>query len=491
MKIGLISCSKAKKDYLCPAEEMYSESNSFRLSLEYAKKICDEVFILSAKHGLLDLEDTIQPYDETLVDKPIAERRKWAEKVISKLKDRTDLEKDDFIILAGQKYYEFLLDYLKKYQLPLEGLTMFKRVPKLKELIEEVDERATIIHNMAREMSHYSWNEIDDIEFENGIYMIFESGEFGHAMDRIVRVGTHRADGRLKARLKDHYLRKSKDGSIFRKNIGLALLNKDRDEYLDIWRLNTSNPKIKEENKDKIKLDYEREIEERVSNYLKENTSFLCIEVNSKEERLRIEEGLIAILSKNKRFKASNDWLGNYHPDSEIRESCLWNKQGLKGKPLSLEEVKALAREQASKDNPESKLVNEIRQVLEFYESLRDGELYWRQGRNPYIDKNHLYSRLERAVFSQISDGEARDGRYAIWINDIRELIMMALEDIESDNSKEAREKLILALNGLGAYEDIKTVFASRYFSHNEQDKELIFQAYLRHFIQREENKNK
>ena len=76
MKIGLISCSKAKKDYLCPAEEMYSESNSFRLSLEYAKKICDEVFILSAKHGLLDLEDTIQPYDETS-DKPIAERRKW------------------------------------------------------------------------------------------------------------------------------------------------------------------------------------------------------------------------------------------------------------------------------------------------------------------------------------------------------------------------------------------------------------------------------
>ena len=109
---------------------------------------------------------------------------------------------------------------------------------------------------------------------------------------------------------------------------------------------------------------------------------------------------------------------------------------------MSLEEVKALAREQASKDNPESKLVNEIRQVLEFYESLRDGELYWRQGRNPYIDKNHLYLRLERAVFSQISDGEARDGRYAIWINDIRELIMMALEDIESDNSKEARENL-------------------------------------------------
>ncbi|MBV1818116.1 DUF6884 domain-containing protein [Clostridium cochlearium] len=404
MKVALISCTKAKKDYLCSAREMYSESNTFRLSLEYAEKTCDKIFILSAKHGLLDLEDTILPYDETLVDKPVAERKRWAEEVISRLKEKTDLEKDQFIILAGQKYNEFLLDHIKNFQLPLEGLTMFKRVPKLKELIEEVDERATIIHNMAREMSHYSWNEIDDIEFENGIYMIFKSGEFGHAMDRVVRVGTHRADGRLKARLKDHYFRKNKDGSIFRKNIGLALLNKDQDEYLDIWGLNTSNPKIK-------------------------------------EERLRIEEGLIAILSKNKRFKASNDWLGNYHPDSEIRESYLWNKQGLKGKPLSLEEVKALAREQASKDNPESKLVNEIRQVLEFYESLKDDELYWGQEKEKYNDKMDLYLRLERAVFNQIENGLATDGRYAIWMNDIRELIMIALEDLESGNHKGARKK--------------------------------------------------
>ena len=102
MKIGLISCSKAKKDYFCSAEEMYSESNIFKLSLEYAKKICDEVFVLSAKHGLLNLEDTIHPYDESLVDKSLDERRKWSQEVVSRLKYRTDLERDEFIILAGK-----------------------------------------------------------------------------------------------------------------------------------------------------------------------------------------------------------------------------------------------------------------------------------------------------------------------------------------------------------------------------------------------------
>lgn len=366
---------------------------------------------------------------------------------------------------------------------------MFKRVPRLKDLIEEVDERATIIHNIVRKMPYYSWDKIDDIGFENGIYLIFESGESAYSMDRIVRVGTHRADGRLKARLKDHYLRKNKDGSIFRKNIGLALLNKEEDEYLDIWRLNTSSPKIKEENKDRLRPVYEKEIEKKVSRYLKENTGFTCIEVRDKAERLRIEEGLIAILNKNQRFKASDEWLGDYHPDTEIRESYLWNKQGLGGKALSLEEVKKLARIGVDKDKPGRELVDEIRQVLGFYESLKNDEPYWKQGRERYNDKNHLYSRLERAVFDQIDNSPATDGRYAIWVNDIRELIILALEDLESGDYEGVREKFILVLNSLGAYEDIKTVFDAIHFSRDGLDKELMFEAYLRYFMAKEENK--
>ncbi len=348
MKIGLISCSKAKKKYPCPAREMYSASNIFRRSLEYAGMVCNKVYILSAKHGLLDLDSVIKPYDETLTNKSVAERKEWAENVIFELNKKTDLENDEFLILTGKKYHEFLLNDLKNYKLPLEGVSMFNRISKLKELTKEVDDRAAIIHDTVQRMPRYSWKNIDDIEFENGIYLIFETGETNKGTDRIVRVGTHRADNRLKRRLRDHYLVKNKDGSIFRKNIGLAMLNKNQDEFLDVWRLNTSNPEIKKENIDRLNPAYKEEIEERVSDYLKNNTEFVCIEVNSEKERLRIEEGLLTILCGNEKFKASDDWLGNYHPDSEIRESYLWNKQGLNGKPLFLDEVRVLAKKYAN-----------------------------------------------------------------------------------------------------------------------------------------------
>src|SRR5699024_11207067 len=136
----------------------------------------------------------------------------------------------------------------------------------------------------------------------------------------------------------------------FRKNIGLALLNKDQDPYLRIWKLNTSKPKIKKEYKEELNLEYKKKIEERVSNYLREKTSFTCFEVSSNDERLRIEEGLIALLNNSNYFKSSDKWLGNYHPDQEIRESNLWNKQGLSGQALDLKELWYIGKGQGVKN---------------------------------------------------------------------------------------------------------------------------------------------
>lgn len=68
--------------------------------------ICDGIFILSAKHGLIGLNDVVDTYDETLTNKPVVERRIWAERIILELRERTDPEKDEFLILAGKRYYE-------------------------------------------------------------------------------------------------------------------------------------------------------------------------------------------------------------------------------------------------------------------------------------------------------------------------------------------------------------------------------------------------
>jgi hypothetical protein len=69
----------------------------------------------------------------------------------------------------------------------------------------------------------------------NGIYFLFEKGETAHRTNRIVRVGTHTGNDQLRSRLKQHFLVENKDRSIFRKNIGRALLNKDKDPFLSDW----------------------------------------------------------------------------------------------------------------------------------------------------------------------------------------------------------------------------------------------------------------
>jgi len=106
-------------------------------------------------------------------------------------------------------------------------------------------------------------------------------------------VGTHTAEGRLKARLKDHFISQNKDGSIFRKNIGKALLSKNNDPYLDFWTLDMSSKK----NTVTIDKAKEAEIENAVSDYLHNNISFVCFPINNKEARLRIEEALISLLN--------------------------------------------------------------------------------------------------------------------------------------------------------------------------------------------------
>ena len=60
---------------------------------------------------------------------------------------------------------------------------------------------------------------------ENGIHFFFERGETvsykGAHLDRIVRIGTHTADGKSRSRIHQHYCG-NKNASVFRKNLGAA-----------------------------------------------------------------------------------------------------------------------------------------------------------------------------------------------------------------------------------------------------------------------------
>jgi len=60
----LIQCTKTKRDEPAPAKDLYDKSRYFRLMKQYAQATGDMWFILSAKHGLVDPETELEPYDE-------------------------------------------------------------------------------------------------------------------------------------------------------------------------------------------------------------------------------------------------------------------------------------------------------------------------------------------------------------------------------------------------------------------------------------------
>ena len=99
MEIALLSCTSKKKNYSCKASELYSESQNFVYAYAYAKKNCEKIFILSAKHGLIHEDEIIEPYNMTLNDQSKEERRFWATKVLLELQKQASLDEDEFIIM--------------------------------------------------------------------------------------------------------------------------------------------------------------------------------------------------------------------------------------------------------------------------------------------------------------------------------------------------------------------------------------------------------
>ena len=112
--ICFLSCTKSKKSTRCKAVEMYSESDLFSKAYEYAKSLNpDHIYILSAKHHVLELDDVIEPYNLTLNDFSVEEREEWSDKVIDILKQKNVNFNQKVYFFAGESYTEFIKDHFK------------------------------------------------------------------------------------------------------------------------------------------------------------------------------------------------------------------------------------------------------------------------------------------------------------------------------------------------------------------------------------------
>lgn len=178
----------------------------------------------------------------------------------------------------------------------------------------------------------------------DGIYILFQKGEEAHGQDRIVRIGTHIGNNQLRPRLRQHFLNKNKDRSIFRKNIGRALLKKRNDPFLEFWELDLTTRKAKAQYLSQIDLGYQQAVEKQVSEYIRDTFSFGVFEVIGKEERLEIESKLISTVSWCDECKPSSKWLGNNSPKEKIVQSGLWLVNELYKKPFDASGIEHLSR---------------------------------------------------------------------------------------------------------------------------------------------------
>jgi len=170
---------------------------------------------------------------------------------------------------------------------------------------------------------------------QNGIYILFEQGEVAHGTNRIVRIGTHTGDKQLRSRLQQHFIKENKDRSIFRKNIGRAILNRDKDPYLERWELDLTSRQAKEKYGKEVDVQKQEIVERKVSKYIQRNFSFSVFQVDDKSRRLDWESKIISTVSLCDDCAPSPEWLGLHSPKFKIRKSGLWIVNELYKEPLT------------------------------------------------------------------------------------------------------------------------------------------------------------
>jgi len=135
MKVALISCSKLKNKGLYQVKDLYC-SPLFKKSFSYAIKNFDDVYILSAKYGLLNKKTEIRDYNMTLNDMKKEQIIEWSKNIANQI-NQTFNKTDKIYIIAGKKYYEELLKYLDvPYEIVFENLSIGKKMQILNENIK-------------------------------------------------------------------------------------------------------------------------------------------------------------------------------------------------------------------------------------------------------------------------------------------------------------------------------------------------------------------
>ena len=137
--VALVACTSRKQRYPCAASELYMRSTWFAGAFPLAERLANRIWILSAKHHLLDPGRETSPYRKSLKDMLEGEKTAWAGNVWAALENQEEYRQATTVLwLAGRDYRDLLLQKTrvdKKVNLiPLAGLRLGEQVGWLQNL---------------------------------------------------------------------------------------------------------------------------------------------------------------------------------------------------------------------------------------------------------------------------------------------------------------------------------------------------------------------
>lgn len=346
----LVGCGRRKKNTTAPSRSLYV-SDRFLACRAVAESLAVPYLILSGRHGLVDPDTALDPYDLDLSTLPEESRTLWANSVLDYLYRTTDGTR--FVLLATGAYVDSILASNTKRTDPLpisapladidaryhqnwldQALNMARRIRDLKRLYALIEQgrqdgRTFLLANLS-----------DQILPARGVYIFLDPAERNFMADapRIVRIGTHAVSkgsrSSLRNRLRNHLGTSNGSGnhrgSIFRLHVGRAMLEaEDGSKELSSWGLEQAAPFEARAS--------EAEHERRVSEYLRRLEVFIIPiddEPSKDSMRARTETQLIALCSEGLQTidKPSLEWLGLRSPMETIVRSGLWNLRDV-GRP--------------------------------------------------------------------------------------------------------------------------------------------------------------
>lgn len=341
----LVCCGRRKGTGTRRAAELYI-SPRVRLATRVARAVGKPFWIVSAKHGLLDPDRLVSPYDLSLDHLESRDLDWWRARLKEDLLRSYPSNIPRFVVLGSGEYANQIRHTLEdlrcSVETPIAGLPINLQLSWLKKAAKamlrwnDLKRLYAGLDSLTESGGVLSLPEaLEQTQLpQKGVYIFLDPEEVRHVGTggpRVVRIGTHAVSEGSKATLRNRLRTHRGTGagigshrsSIFRLHIGAALMRRSC-QFSEIasWGLSKAyTPEI---------LSVERPLEEAVSRYIARlRVAIVPIEDAATKFSLRrhLEKNLIALFTEDHIIldKANGGWLGNDSPNPTIRETGLWN----------------------------------------------------------------------------------------------------------------------------------------------------------------------